>query len=85
MNGHNRYRRQQYRRKRNLAPGNITKAIKEQLYRSHHYTCKYCGSSEKLSIDHITPLSKGGTSKKENLQVLCDRCHHNKDSRSEVV
>jgi 5-methylcytosine-specific restriction endonuclease McrA len=44
--------------------------------------CSYCGSpgTEKnpLTIDHIIPLSQGGTNARENLTVACYRCNRKK-------
>lgn len=39
------------------------------------YVCAFesCTESESLTIDHITPLSKGGGDELENLQFLCRR------------
>lgn len=34
-----------------------------------------------LSIDHIVPRSKGGTSDRSNLRVLCTRCNTRKGSK----
>jgi 5-methylcytosine-specific restriction endonuclease McrA len=38
-------------------------------------SCVVCGSKRDLAIDHIVPLSQGGTSVVSNLQVLCE-IHH---------
>lgn len=40
--------------------------------------CAQCGTTESLTIDHIVPLSKGGTHRIENLQVLCYPCNQAK-------
>lgn len=37
--------------------------------------CRFCKSDEDLTVDHILPLRKGGTSKRNNLRVLCRKCH----------
>jgi 5-methylcytosine-specific restriction endonuclease McrA len=44
--------------------------------------CSYCGSpatkGNDLTIDHIVPLSRGGTNRRENLTVACSRCNRAK-------
>lgn len=42
------------------------------------YQCKNCDSQENLAIDHIIPLSKGGSDDPENLQLLCKSCNSSK-------
>jgi len=40
--------------------------------------CQHCGTELKykeMQIDHITPLSAGGSNDLDNLQVLCRGCH----------
>src|SRR2546425_5222400 len=39
------------------------------------------GPSVGLHVDHIVPLSKGGTNDVTNLQTLCKRCHELKTGR----
>jgi len=41
------------------------------------YKCAECGAFEDLTIDHITPLSKGGSDDLDNLWFLC-RSHNSK-------
>ena len=48
-------------------------------------TCRWCDSDVDLTIDHIKPVSVGGTNEIENLQVLCHSCNSRKNSHYEVI
>lgn len=37
--------------------------------------CEWCGNDAQM-VDHITPLSQGGTHDRDNLRSLCFRCHN---------
>lgn len=37
-----------------------------------------CGSTERLTVDHIMPLSAGGRNHRSNLQLLCRSCNARK-------
>jgi len=45
------------------------------------YQCKNCGNQENLTVDHIIPLSKGGSDNLDNLQILCQSCNSSKGDR----
>lgn len=40
--------------------------------------CKLCGEGKKLTVDHIKPLSRGGSNHPENIQGLCGICNSRK-------
>lgn len=42
--------------------------------------CKYCKTTENLTVDHKIPKSQGGSNDKKNLQCLCKRCNQTKSS-----
>lgn len=48
------------------------KKVKEVLKMKR---CRYCRSTENLTIDHKIPISQGGTHAISNLQCLCKRCN----------
>src|SRR5581483_4478126 len=49
------------------------------------YTCQYCGSQpgrNELTIDHIVPRSRGGTTSWENVVTACGPCNRRKGNRT---
>lgn len=47
-----------------------------------HGACLKCGSTENLEIDHVVPLSLGGSNEQSNWQVLCKSCNCSKGNRN---
>jgi len=50
-----------------------------------HYTCQYCGAQPgkaNLTIDHITPRSRGGETRWENVVTACGTCNRRKGRRT---
>lgn len=43
--------------------------------------CEICGDNSNPSIDHIIPISKGGSNNIKNLRVLCGRFNSSKGDR----
>jgi len=52
---------------------------------THEPLCRMCAAVGKRTkayqIDHVTPLSEGGTNEPDNLQPLCIPCHVAKTSK----
>lgn len=61
--------------------GKVTNKVRFEIYKRDGYRCKMCGvksDGKNLEIDHIIPISKGGTSESYNLQTLCKECNKKK-------
>ncbi len=56
---------------------------KFQILVSADFTCAYCGSrpgSDRLHVDHLVPVSKGGSYNIENLCCACETCNSRKSN-----
>jgi hypothetical protein len=56
----------------------ICKSIRHEVFKRDDYRCLECGATNKestLHIDHIIPVSQGGSNEIDNLQTLCARCN----------
>ena len=58
------------------------------LFARDEYTCQYCGRErsclarkEKLTREHVTPISRGGTNTWNNVTTACSTCNHKKGSK----
>ncbi len=63
------------------ARGSFTTLEWKALCVSFKHRCPMCGRKRKLTVDHIIPLSKGGSGFISNIQPLCQSCNsvkHNK-------
>jgi len=73
-----------YRTKRKGNGGSYSVGEWETLKAQFNWTCWICGKGEptiKLTVDHIIPVSRGGSSNIENIQPLCRSCNSRKKDR----
>ena len=59
----------------------IPTALRSEIWRRDGGQCSKCGSRERLQFDHIIPVSKGGNTTAQNLQLLCQSCNLSKGNR----
>ena len=63
-----------------------TAADVRSILASQGFKCAYCkkGIRKHFHADHITPLSKGGSNAKHNIQVLCPKCNLSKGAQHPI-
>jgi 5-methylcytosine-specific restriction endonuclease McrA len=54
----------------------------ESLLNDPNASCPYCPSTDKLSIEHILPLSRGGTHTEDNVELACLECNIRKGNKT---
>ena len=65
----------------------VTNSKRYDVMRRDHFQCVLCGASgreAKLEIDHIIPVSQGGTDDPANLRCLCFQCNRGKHAKIET-
>lgn len=68
--------------KTTTATGYISEYI-ELLLLWDNGKCRYCNSTDKLTIEHILPLSRGGRHSECNVDLACSTCNGRKGSKTE--
>lgn len=62
----------------------LTKTLRFEVFKRDSFTCQYCGNKAPdvlLEVDHIEPVSKGGTNDLLNLITSCKDCNYGKSDR----
>ncbi|MDP7322161.1 MAG: HNH endonuclease [Bacteriovoracaceae bacterium] len=64
---------------------NIVKFNRQNIFYRDHFTCQYCHTPFKakdLTLDHVIPKSKGGSTDWENIVTACGPCNNKKGDKS---
>ena len=62
-------------------PRYINRAVMTEVWNRDRGKCVRCGSQQALEFDHIIPVSLGGSSTTQNVQLLCQTCNRSKGNR----
>jgi 5-methylcytosine-specific restriction endonuclease McrA len=57
------------------------KITRRAVFARDSWTCQYCGARSNLTVDHVVPRSKGGSSTWENIVASCAPCNRRKGDR----
>lgn len=57
--------------------------LRARIFGRDGYVCRYCkrDGDIKWAVDHIIPLSRGGTNDEDNLTVACFQCNSSKSDK----
>lgn len=70
------------RRARRLgATGRMTRGEQRELLQGSLGLCSYCNERGPLALDHIEPLSKGGSNDAGNAAAVCRSCNSSKSNK----
>jgi 5-methylcytosine-specific restriction endonuclease McrA len=72
------------RARKSLAEGSYAADDVKRIFSAQKGKCACCGHKRKLTVDHIVPLSKGGSNWPSNLQGLCLPCNSAKHARDPI-
>ena len=59
----------------------LSRSLVRAVMERDAYRCVTCGTHLNLSVDHIEPVSKGGSDDLDNLQTMCQPCNSRKGDR----
>jgi predicted restriction endonuclease len=66
----------------------LSAKLRYEVFKRDQFKCRICGRTAKetkLEVDHIIPVSKGGTDDLDNLQTLCVDCNRGKSNSYPAV
>lgn len=77
------YRVYRENRRAREANGVLSRNIVERLYERQRGMCACCSVAlgDRYHLDHVIPLSRGGSNTDDNVQLLLDKCNARKGSR----
>jgi 5-methylcytosine-specific restriction endonuclease McrA len=69
-------------RKVKMRSNGVYKVSKKELIKLYSSPCIACGTTERVTIDHIIPIARGGIHGIGNLQSMCLKCNASKNNRT---
>lgn len=77
-----RWNQSEAKRKATKLNNGIFEISDKEIINLYNTPCAYCGSTNNISLDHIVPLSRGGSHSIGNLISACMPCNLSKNSKT---
>ncbi len=58
--------------------------VRKRILEKCKNKCQHCGGIERLEVDHIIPISRGGRHDEDNMQILCKKCNLKKGKSIDI-
>lgn len=73
-----------YMAKKKAAIVNFTPQRWLEACEAFDYKCAYCGASHNLTMEHVMPVSKGGSTTPNNIVPACKSCNSSKGAKDMI-
>ena len=58
------------------------RVLRLKILNRDDFTCRYCGSKNPfMTVDHVLPVTRGGTDDESNLVAACQSCNSKKNNK----
>ena len=70
-----------HKRRAQLQGNGVFHVLDKEIKRLYSGNCIHCGSSERITMDHLIPVSRGGRHSIGNIVPMCQKCNFSKHSK----
>ena len=78
------FAKKENKKKENENRDGISLKLRFEVFKRDKFVCQYCGvcgPNVELEVDHIIPVSRGGTDDIDNLKTACFKCNRGKGDK----
>jgi HNH endonuclease len=73
-----------------MSRNKISERIQQQVRNRANYLCEFCHANEqwqyvRFTVDHVIPVSLGGSDNSDNLTLACFHCNRRKTNRLTAI